>query len=49
MWHVHLQKKSGGRLEIKWFGYAQALPTEALNLQTRLSDMTGLPIRNEIH
>ena len=48
-WHVQLQKESGGRLEIKWFGYAQALPTEALNLQAQLSDITGLPIRNEIH
>jgi hypothetical protein len=49
LWFVQLQTKTGKRLEIKWFGPAKELPVEAFNLQTKLADVTGLPIKNDIH
>lgn len=48
MWFVRLTTKSGQHLNIKWFGYSAQLPPEAFNLQTQLSEITGLPIKNEI-
>ena len=47
-WFVHLMTRTGKRVEIKWFGDSHEFPAEAFNLQTQLSELTGLPIINDV-
>ena len=46
-WYVYLSIKEGGRLDVRWFGYSKQLPPEAFQLETKLAEATGLPIKNQ--